>query len=905
MPTTPRLPTGTVTFLFTDIEGSTRLWEAHPETMRDALATHDAIFREIVPHNSGVIFKTVGDAICAAFERPDDALLAAVEAQRRLTAHEWPQDIGSIRVRMGIHTGMAQERDDDYFGPAVNRVARFMSIAHGGQILVSGSTQALLRHANVDVSLRELGEQFLKDLNEPEPAFQVVAEGLATTFPSLTSLKAHRNNLPAQISSFVGRVREMRELRHAANRHRLISIVGPGGIGKTRIALRLADEAVDHFRDGAWFVELASISDPKLIAQTVAEAFGLREQSQQSVDDQLLEFLAHKKLLLVFDNSEHMIAETAELSKLLLGRCAGLAIVITSRERLHLTGEHVYHLAPLSVVAKGTSEAVQLFIERARQNQTDVTAGAEAAIDRICRRLEGIPLAIELAAARTGALTIADVESRLTNRLALLVSRDITQDARQRTLRGAIDWSYQLLAPEERRFARALSVFEGGFTVQAAQHVTASGDALDMLESLNYKSLIAAVPGSPGRHVILEMIGEYFRDALATEGEAEAIGERHYAFFYDCVVGQSGAAAPEARILWAQAVEADIANVRVALEWALEHRLSDVPKFVVALTDYWRSAGQVAEAEAWCRRALDRPDLADRDRALLLRRASSFAIRRSHHEEGYRFIVAAREAYQRLGDQSGIMETTYYVAVIEHRLGLERAAEEHYLEALAGFEAIGHVNGRVRSAMNLVLLAINRHDVQTAQTYLARASDAAIESKDADLHGDLAGLRATVLHAEGAYAEALVIYAAIIKEKRDLGNRYAVADLLLCSAATLIANGDLRAAVDALREVFQIEEADGATAHTITALEGAAEVLVRLLLFERAAVAHSRAARLRARYQYRTTHVWDSDERDQLLRRHARSNSCIVQILDDTTTLEWSDALGASLLDGLTGVAAV
>jgi len=332
MSTPLRLPTGTVTFLFTDIEGSTALWGRAPHAMNVALAAHDALFRDVVPAHRGSIFKTVGDAVCAAFARADDAIAAAIDAQRRLAAQTWPDETGPIRVRMGIHTGQAIERDDDYFGPALNRVARIQGIAHGGQVLITRATASVVEGMlDPSIRLRDLGVHHLKGLAEPETALQIVAPGLEVEFPPLTSADQHPNNIPAPISSFVGRTRELAELAELLRFHRLIAIAGPGGIGKTRVSQQLAAGVLDRFPDGAWIVELAPINDPRLVAQAVGDVFALREDPQSSIDSQLLDHLAHKKLLLVLDNSEHVLAETAELAKKLLGHCPDLVIIATTR----------------------------------------------------------------------------------------------------------------------------------------------------------------------------------------------------------------------------------------------------------------------------------------------------------------------------------------------------------------------------------------------------------------------------------------------------------------------------------------------------------------------------------------------------------------------------------------------
>lgn len=899
MPTTPRLPTGTVTFLFTDIEGSTTLWARKPHAMSAALATHDALFRAVISAHGGVIFKTVGDEVCSVFPLADQAISAAVEVQRLLPEQQWPEETGLLHVRMGIHTGQAIERDNDYFGPALNRVARVMSVAHGGQVVTTRSTAAVVEGIlDASICFRDLGVHHLKGLTEPEVIYQILAPGIAAEFPPLRTGEGHPNNLPSQISSFVGRAREIAALTELIDRNRLLTIVGPGGIGKTRLALHLAESMVTKHAGGTWFVDLSALNDGELILPTIAGSMALEEDQDETLEAKLIRRLSEMPVFLVLDNSEHLIAGVAKAAKLLLAACESLRIVATSREPLYVTGEHVFRLSPLSLEGGAGSESAQLFISRAHDPK--IADGAEATIDRICRRLEGIPLAIELAAARTGALSLDDIEARLSDRLALLVSRDTTRGDRQRTLRATIDWSYQLLAPDERRFARALSVFEGSFLIAAATHVAGSSQAADIIESLHYKSFIASAVGPSHRYVMLDMIGEYLREALDAEGEADVVRERHYTFFRESVTNGSLEDDPVSRAAWIKSIEADAGNVRAALQYGIARRQPDMTSFVIALTKYWSFAGHLVEGETWFQHVLAQPGLEDADRAPLLRRASTFATMRSNHEEARRLIIASRDAYERLADRSGIAETTYNIAVLEHRLGNDRIAEGHYRDALRAFQATNHVIGRIRALMNLVLLALDRQDVLAAQSLLERAEAAALATTDGDVHSDLVALRATVLRHEGRFDEALVLYKKMITQKRELGNRYSVADLLIEVAATFIVSGDSRGAVEALREALEITAEIGATSLLISAFEGAAEVLLRLSLFERAIHAHSYAARLRTRYRFFTTYVWDNDVRERSLRDNAGSDPRLLQILNDSSPLELSEALAArKMLDDL------
>ncbi|MDB5073111.1 MAG: regulatory protein LuxR [Candidatus Eremiobacteraeota bacterium] len=436
-------PTGMVTFLFTDIEGSTRLWERDAPSMSVALAAHDAILHDAIARQRGVVFKTIGDAFCAAFVRPADALGAAVDVQRRLAAHPWDARIGSLRVRMGIHTGTAVETSGDYFGPTVNRVARIMSVGYGEQIVVSGATAALLHDALPDgVTLGDLGTHRLKDLSRSEPMYQVLAPALRADFPALRSLEARPNNLPFEISSFVGRKQELADVRGALDRRRLVSIVGPGGIGKTRLALQAAADMIDRFEDGAWIVTISPLRSGDLIAHAVADVLRIRETPHERIEETVTRELGSRRTLLVLDSAEHLLADAAAFAKTVLSRCAAVKVLVTSREPLHLTGEYVFRVGPLQ-------NAAELLLDRAREVLGDFAADAATLqmVEEICGRLEGIPLAVELAAARTATMPLAELNARLARSFSVLVSRDPTKEERHRTLRATIAWSYDSWNP--------------------------------------------------------------------------------------------------------------------------------------------------------------------------------------------------------------------------------------------------------------------------------------------------------------------------------------------------------------------------------------------------------------------------------------------------------------------------
>ena len=541
----PSRPAGMVTFLFTDIEGSTRLWESKPEAMRVALERHDALLRGLIEGNAGYVFKTVGDAFCASFARPAEALEAAVEIQRALLAEQWGET--PIKVRIGLHTGEAEERDGDYFGPPVNRVARLMAVGAGGQVLLSSASAAMLKSSlPPGLSLASLGTHRLKDLRDPEEIFQVAAKGLPGDFPPIKALDRYRHNLPIQLSSFIGRDEDVKELVGLLPESRLLTLTGPGGCGKTRLALQVAGELVESFPDGVWFVDLAPITDPFLLPLEIAAILGVKEEAAENLPDLIAEAIGQRPRLLILDNCEHLVAACAALVSRLLRSCDGLRVLATSREALGLGGETLFPvrpllppelLGPIDPSTIGANECVRLFVERARAAMPSFRLGASnaEAVARVCSRLDGIPLAIELAAARVRVLSADQILARLDDRFRLLTGGERGAQRRQQTLRDLIGWSYDLLSREERGLLRSLSVFASGWDLESAESVCGpclDADILDLLEELVVKSLVVADESGGGtRFRMLESIREYARLRLAEEDDDETLADRHADWF--------------------------------------------------------------------------------------------------------------------------------------------------------------------------------------------------------------------------------------------------------------------------------------------------------------------------------------------------------------------------------------
>ncbi len=580
-------PTGTVTFLFTDIEGSTTRWDHAPGPMSDALRAHDEILRHAVENAGGRIFKTIGDAFCAVFARSDEAVAAALNAQHELAAGDF-SGVGELRVRMAVHTGSCDERDGDFFGPPLNRTARLLAIGHGGQILLSGVAFELTRGAlPAEATVLDLGSHRLKDLERAEHVYQIGAPDLPADFPPLRSEASRNENLPQSPASFVGRGADVELVSKLTRDFRLVTISGLGGVGKTRLAIEVARALHGTFPDGTWLVELAPVGEATLVSARVGAVFGMREQVGTAASDAWITALHDKEALLVLDNCEHVLDAAAAIVSKLLHACPRLRVLATSREPLRVQGEHLVRLAPLAVPADEPqlpslealrhSPAVQLFLERAERSSNFDESGlgderARAALVTICRRLDGIPLALELAAARARTLGLPALAQRLDDRFRLLAGGDRSALPRQQTLRATLDWSFDLLDETERRVLERLSIFAGTFTLQAAQNVVADGaigewDVVDALASLVDKSLVSADPQDEvPRYSMLDTPRAYARERLDESGERASVGRRHLNYYQKRFEGSIRK--PDAESDAPAQLEADLDNARAALDWA-------------------------------------------------------------------------------------------------------------------------------------------------------------------------------------------------------------------------------------------------------------------------------------------------------------------------------------------------
>jgi predicted ATPase/class 3 adenylate cyclase len=707
------LPTGTVTFLFTDIQGSTQLWQGYPQAMAQALARHHELLSQSIEQQHGYVFQIIGDAFCAAFPTAADGLKAALAAQRALGAELWGET-GPIKVRMALHSGAAQARAGEYTsgeylsGLTLSRAARLLSAGHGGQVILSQPTYDLLAYElPAGVTLKDLGLHRLKDLRQPEHIYQLVVTDLPVDFQPLKSLDARPNNLPGQLTSFVGRERELAEIHRlligahetggGANRvTRLLTLTGVGGAGKTRLALQAAADLIDHFADGVWLVELAALSDPDFLPQSVAAALKIEETPGRPVQETLIDFLHNCELLLVLDNCEHLIEAAARLAENLLCACPKLSILTTSREALSILGESAWSVPSLglppgqaSIEQIADSAAARLFIQRAMAARPgfELNEANGRAIAQICRRLDGIPLALELAAARVKALTPEQIAARLDDRFRLLTGGSRTALPRQQTLQALIDWSYQLLAEDERLLFRRLGVFYGGWNLEAAEQVCSgerieSDAVLDSLARLVDKSLVLAEEqASEIRYRMLETIRQFARERLLESGEAASLQQRHLAWMLELGqdfdkywYGFEGAS-------WMKRMDLEHDNLRAALNWGLEQvdSLQTTMDLVGAIWLYWYFRSHWVEGRSWFERALEASAggmVTPAARGTVLYAEAGFCLFQGEIELAKTYTEASLQACREAGDRLGEAVNLHHAGVIAQIEGRYQEAEE-------------------------------------------------------------------------------------------------------------------------------------------------------------------------------------------------------------------------------------
>ena len=818
--------------------------------MRVALQRHDTLLRGLIELQQGYIFKTIGDAFCAAFTDPLAALKAVIQIQHALLNEDWGDQIGLLRVRAVLYSGEAEERDGDYFGPVLNRASRLLGAAHGGQVLLSRSTYRVVADRLPDgVSLRFLGERRLKDLIQPEAIYQLLAAGLPSEFPPLRTLEPAPLNLPAQPTSFVGREQELIAVRELLRQPqvRLVCLTGPGGTGKTRLSLQVAADLAGEFEGGVYFVALSAVQDSNLVLPTIAQTLGVKETQPQSLLTNLKEFLQNKPLLLVLDNFEQVVGAAGLVGELMRAG-PGVKFLVSSRERLHVYGEHEYPVPPLAQpdartlarldLADLTSyEAIRLFVERTRSVRPGFVLTEQNApvVAEICARLDGLPLAIELAAARCKLFAPEVLLARLDQRLGILTGGSTNLPARQQTLRGAIDWSYELLSEPERRLFARLGVFAEGCTFEAADAVChpaaeTEWDTLSGLESLIDKSLlrVAEPDEAEPRFVMLGTLREYALEHLQSQGDAEQTRQRFVDYYLQLVDEAAPHLQGAAQVYWFNRLEQEHGNLRLALEQALTMRGGDRIglQLGVSLHQFWAVRGYLSEGRELLNNLLAqtaplRNSLiyvkAQDGAGILARLQGDLPAALALHQEG--LAIA-----QTLGEGRAIARSHYNVGIVLVYLGEYQAAERHLNESLSLSRQIPDQSCEAQALNGLGNLALERQAYDEARHAYNRSL--ALSRELGDQRGIAGALNnlGSVETSQGRFAVATSIYAESVALNRELGDKYGTAMALNNLGLVLLEQDQFAAAEASLQESLLLSREVGNRASIAGTLSSLASI---------------------------------------------------------------------------------
>jgi predicted ATPase len=816
------------TFLFTDIEGSTRMWEQDAGAMSAVLAQHDAVLRAAIHAHNGRVFKTIGDAFCAVFDSASNALNAAAAIQRGLHDANVP-----VRVRMALHTGPAEERDGDYFGPTLNRIARILSAGHGQQILLSGAARDSL--ANVTgIELRDLGTHRLRDVSEPVRIFHAALPDVPNNFTPLKSLTPRPTNLPAALTSFIGREREVIDIGARLRRPetRLLTLIGPGGIGKTRLALQSAGNLRDEFEHGVFFATLGPIRQPDLLPHTIAHALSLEAGECQNPVEALRDYLHERHLLLVLDNFEQIL-DAAPLVNELLAAAPRLKVLVTSREALDIYGEQTYKLEPLTAPDERQSPtpdairqfpAVALFTDRARLALPDfaLTEANAGNVAEICRRLDGLPLALELAAARLRHLTLDNIAAQLASRLSLLTAGPRDLPRRQQTMRGAIDWSYHLLMPDEQQWFAQLAVFAGQFTGDAARSVTGRAD----LERLVSASLVRRVDE---HFEMLETLREYALEALQNSSQLPATQQRHAHYYRDYLESVVPHLTGPDQARWFDDMEAAHHNLRAALEWALaqgEHETA--ARITIVACRLWIVHSHLSEGHQWLGQVLrGQAQTPESLRAKLLHGAGRLEFFRSNFVQSETLLNKALVLYESEGDLRGQANCLMDMGEIKIFQG-DAAAEKYLTQSLALHIELGdpHTSGRLLD--NLGSVARMMGNYESAEQFYRQGLE--VERAGGSLEGQARVLNnlAEMLRVQGKHDETIALYNESLALYKRLNFAFGACTLLLNLAAAERDLNHLERAADLYREALNLLRELDELDLIVTGLAGLAGVMLRL-----------------------------------------------------------------------------
>jgi predicted ATPase/Tfp pilus assembly protein PilF len=868
------------------------------------LARHHEILRQCIQAQNGYVFQIIGDAFCVAFSSAVDALNAALDAQRCLQKEAWTP--AAIKVRMGIHTGTAQLNEDRQYSGYGTLAAsqRIMSAGHGGQVLLSGATRELVRDVLPEnTSLLDLGEKRLKDLLRSEHLFQLNASGLPAAFPPLKSLDSFPNNLPIQLTTFIGRENEIVEIKQEMELHRLVTLTGSGGTGKTRLSLQVAADLLEKFDHGVWFVELAPLTDPDLIPQTILSAMGVQEQQGKLPIEVLKEYLHEKKTLIVLDNCEHLIEAGAKVANALLNAAPELTIMASSREALGVKGELSYPVPSLTLpdikhlpVVEQLSqyESVRLFIDRASLVAPHFVVDRNSApfIAQICYRLDGIPLAIELAAARVRVLSLEEISKRLDDRFRLLTGGARTALPRQQTLRALIDWSYDILSEKERLLLRRLSVFTGGWTLEAAEEVCAGDgietyDILDLLTQLVNKSLVVVMEYSQSgetRYRMLETIRQYAREKLLEAGGGDVVRDKHLSYFVKLVEQAEPELYRSNQVFWLNKLEDEIDNFRMAVEWALANDVASGLRIAAIPWRFWQGRSYLQEVGDWLKQLLEQykitnalhvqalaihslckfrqgdfsetitlakqslemaHTLSDKQtEALSLAFLGVFTAAEGNVGEGTPLMEQALAIYRSLGDKIGQAGTAEWLAINNN--DIERAIA-YAKESLALARELGDLSGMVPRLCMLSRLTFWNGDFTSPSAWLEEALSVSRQLGDRRGEAYVLATYGTLVYWQGNYPQAITYLEEAILLNEKSGDHYQKLWARAFMAYAVLRQGDTQQARKLFEDNIQKSQKANMTIALVFAIEGLVSLNVNQGQFERAAQLFAWADVMRAK----------------------------------------------------------
>ena len=839
-------PSGLITFLFTDIEGSTKLSQEFPDTINTALEIHNSILRNTVESCNGFVFKIVGDAYCCAFHNAADAVKAAVEIQRSLAFEKWKDAV--IRVRIGIHSGNAEWNGVDYMGYiTLARVARIMSVAYGEQILISddavqncikgsktqsdlsingeksnqnktekdsaGSTDLSVGQFSgekitpfnissghrvfetKEISFRDLGERRLKDVIQPIRLYQAEAEGLRKEFPPLKTLDARPNNLPVQLTSYIGRENVFEKVKEMIGKTHLLTILGPGGGGKTRLATQIAADLIDEFENGVFITELAPISNPSMIIQNIITSVGIKEESGQSMYNSLLDYLRDKEMLIILDNCEHLINECAELTENLLINCKKLKLIATSREALNCSGEQIFKIPMMSVPSnlKELSaddlykfESTHLFLERAYSVNPNFKLSKENSIiiAEICRHLDGIPLAIELAAAGSKFLSVENIRDRLDDRFKLLTGGKRTALPKHKTLKAMIDWSYELLSEKEKLLWERLSVFKGGCDLEAAEEICSDekikkSEILDLLAGLAEKSIIN-YNLSNNRYSILETIKKYGEEKLKDNNGYDDFSKKHLNYYYEYSKKAESKLLGSEILLWLEKLEADHLNFQSAIEWSVKN--SETEKgagLAVALRNFWELRGYHSTGRKLYTMILGNPgELSKPLSGKVYLHSAKFAWFKGDYDQARNYYNESLAISNELGDKLSIASALTGLGNIEYNLNNYKSAREYYEASLNLRRETGDRYSIARSLNNLGNLAFRRYEYEESEKYYKEYFDLSTQMNDKRGISSALHNLGSLEFEKGDFEKGKIYTEQSLEIRKELGDKVGIAELI-------------------------------------------------------------------------------------------------------------------------------